>query len=156
MMAPVTPLRCVIDSMVFDAIAQDRALLDEVDRLTRARRLELLAALETMEEIAATPDEEHRRRLRKVRVLVVPPPFSARADRRLERLRASAGVSEEDARIAVTAAAQGVPLVTEDRDLRLAVAAHLPDTPLWRWLTDLLPRIRELAQERPAPPRRWR
>jgi predicted nucleic acid-binding protein len=153
---PLTPLRCVIDSMVFDAIADDRALLDEVDRLTRARRLELLAALETMEEIAATPDEDHRRRLRKVRVLVVPPPSSARGDRRLARMRAGVGVSEEDARIAVTAAAHGVPLVTEDRDLAAAAAAHLPDTPIWHWLTDLLPRIEELAAQLPAPPRRWR
>jgi predicted nucleic acid-binding protein len=153
----VNPLRCVIDSMVFDAIAEDRGLLDDVDRLTRARRLELLAALETMEEIAATPDEEHRRRLRRVRVLVVPPPEpSARSDRRLARMRTSTGVSEEDARIAVTAAAHGVPLVTEDRDLALAVAAHLPDTPIWRWTDDLLPRIRELAATLPAPPRRWR
>jgi predicted nucleic acid-binding protein len=156
MMAPVTALRCVIDSMVFDAIAQDRALLDEVDRLTRARRLELLAALETMEEIAATPDEEHRRRLRKVRVLVVPPPAGARGDRRLARMRTSPGVSEEDARIAVTAAAHDVPLVTEDRDLERAMAAHLPGTQVWHWLGDLLPRIQALAQQLPAPPRRRR
>jgi predicted nucleic acid-binding protein len=152
----LTPLRCVIDSMVFDAIAQERTLLDEVDRLTRARRLELLAALETMEEIAATPDAEHRRRLRRVRVLVVPPPSSARSDRRLARMRASPGVSDEDARIAVTAAAHGVPLVTEDRDLRRAAAAHLPETPLWHWAQDLLPRIEALAADAPAAPRRRR
>lgn len=149
----VPALRCVIDSMVFDAIAAERELLELVDRLTRARRVELLAALETMAEIAATPDEPHRRRLQRVRVLVVPPP--ARADPRLLPLRRSPGVSEEDARIALTAAAQDVPLVTEDRDLSVAVAAQLPAVALWHWDRDLRPRLEALALDLPAP-RRWR
>jgi predicted nucleic acid-binding protein len=146
-------LRCVIDSMVFDAIAGKPALLRDVDRLTRARRVELLAALETMAELAATPDEEHRRRLQKVRVLVVAPPPPR--DPRLRALRTGAGVSEEDARIALTAATHEVPLVTEDRDLRLAAAAQLPALVLWRWEADLRPRIEDLVAELPVPPR-WR
>ncbi len=48
-------LRCLIDSMVFDAVVAEPGLLADVDRLTSARRLELLAAAETMREIGATP-----------------------------------------------------------------------------------------------------
>jgi predicted nucleic acid-binding protein len=128
-------VRCLIDSMVFDAIAADPELLRLVDRLTRARRLELLAAAETMVELAAVPDEDHRRRLRRVRVLVVPP---AEPDPAFARQR---GVSDEDARIASAAAREGVPLVTEDRDLREAVRFLLPATPVWTFAADLLPRI---------------
>src|SRR4051812_35163384 len=98
--------------MVFDAIAAEPEMLAAVDRLTSAGALELLAAAETMGEIAATPDRARRRRLQRVRVLVVPPvdPGDAAARELLRRLRAWPGVSDEDARIAVTAAARGVPL----------------------------------------------
>jgi predicted nucleic acid-binding protein len=140
-------LRCLIDSMVFDAIVAEPRLPAIVDRLTRARRLELLAAAETMAEVAATPDRAYRRRLQAVRVLVVPPAPTdgdAAGDGLLRRLRASTGVSDEDARIALAAAGQGVALVTEDVALRLAVAAHLPDVALWDWATDLRPRIAAL------------
>lgn len=138
----MTALRCLIDSMVFDAIAAEPELLAEVERLTSARWLELLAAVETIAEVAAIPDREHRRQLQRVRVLVVPPPAAAGSHAAaLERLRSSAGVSEEDARIALTAAVEAAPLVTEDRDLRLAVAAELPAMALWRWASDLRPRI---------------
>ncbi|MEA2228851.1 MAG: hypothetical protein QOF04_2481 [Solirubrobacteraceae bacterium] len=151
-------LRCVIDSMVFDAIAADPPLLADVDRLTSARRLELLAAAETMIEIGATPDRARRRQLQRVRVLVVPP---ADADdpatrRTLARLRDGPGVSDEDASIAVAAAVRGVPLVTEDRDLRRAVATELPDVALWTWSTDLRPRIVALGEAHPAPVARRR
>jgi hypothetical protein len=134
--------------MVFDEIAAEPQLLALVDRLTSARRLALLAATETIAEIAATPDRAHRRRLQRVRVLVVPPPDPDGDPTLLARLHRSTGVS--DARIALTAAAQGVPLVTEDRDLRLAVAAHVPDLPLWRWAPDLRPRIAALEHEQPT------
>ncbi len=129
--------------MVFDLIAAEPELLAEVDRLTSARWLELRAATETIAEIAATPDREHRRRLQRVRVLVVPPPDERdhRLATALDLLLDSRGVSEEDARVAVTAAAQGVPLATEDRDLRDAAAVALPHLTLWRWATDLRPRI---------------
>lgn len=133
-------MRCVIDSMVFDAIAADRDLLVLIDRLTRRRALELLATPETMAELDAVPDEEHRRRLQKVRVLVIPP-----ADAPAPAVLAWRGVGDEDARIAAAAAREGVPLVTEDRDLRDAVAAHLPALETWTFARDLLPRIRRLA-----------
>jgi predicted nucleic acid-binding protein len=136
--------------MVFDAIAAEPRLLADVDRLTSAGRLELLAATETIAEIAATPDRAHRRRLQRVRVLVVPPVDGDGDPTVLGQLRASTGVSDDDARIALSAAAQGVPLVTEDGDLRLAVAAHLPRLPLWRWATDLRPRIAALDDEQPT------
>jgi predicted nucleic acid-binding protein len=133
-------LRALIDSMVFDAIAAEPELLHRVDCLTRRRALELLAAAETMLEVAATPDRAHRRRLQRVRVLVVPP-----ADGPVvRRLLAERGVSDHDARIAAAAAANGVPLVTEDRDLRLAAAAHVPGLALWTWDADLRPRIEGL------------
>jgi predicted nucleic acid-binding protein len=153
----VTVLRCLIDSMVFDAIAGEAQMLGDVGRLTAARRLELLAAAETMVEITATPDAEHRRRLQRVRVFVVPPAEAAdeAMHRALTELRTSAGVSEEDAQIALAAALHDVPLVTEDRDLRLAAAAHLPAVRLWTWETDLRPRIVTLAQDHPAPVRRY-
>lgn len=141
--------------MIFDAIAAEPPLLAAVDRLTSARRLQLLAATETIAEVAETPDRAHRRQLQRVRVLVVPPPPAGDAsDAALARLRSSAGVGDQDARIALAAAAQGVPLVTEDRDLRLAVATHLPEVPLWHWATELRPRIAALGDEEPVPPRR--
>jgi predicted nucleic acid-binding protein len=94
-------LRCIIDSMIFDAIAAEPEVLALVDRLTSARRL--------------------------------------------DELRARPGVGDEDAQIAATAAAQGVPLVTEDRDLRDAVGLLLPQLALWSWAADLRPRITALG-----------
>jgi predicted nucleic acid-binding protein len=139
-------LRCVIDAMVFDAIAAEPALLAGVDRLTSARRLELLAGASTMTEIAAVPDRTRRRVLQRVRVLVIAPPdpVDPGIGAQLGRLLGSPGVSDEDAAIAVTAASRAVPLVTEDRDLRVAVSAHLPEVALWRWASDLRPRIEAL------------
>ena len=136
-------LRCLIDAMVFDAVVEEPELLRTVDRLTNARRLELLAAAETMLEIGATPDRARRRRLQRVRVLVVPPADAA--SRVLDDLRRAPGVSDEDAAVAYVAAVHGVPLVTEDRALRLAAAEHLPGTPVWTWEGDLRPRILALA-----------
>jgi hypothetical protein len=141
-------LRCLIDSMVFDAIAAEADLLRCVDRLTSARALELLAAAETMHEIEATPDAAHRRQLRRVRVLVVAPAdvrHPATADL-LEALLASRGVSRQDAAIAMAAALLNVPFVTEDRDLRTAVAAHLPGVATWDWAGGLRPRIVALSR----------
>jgi predicted nucleic acid-binding protein len=137
----VAVVRAVIDSMVFDAIAEERDGLRAVDRLTTLGRVELLAAAATMTEIAAVADAERRRRLQKVRVLVLPPPRPHVAFRGLMR---APGVGESDARIALTAAEHGVPLVTEDRDLRAAAAEHLPDLVLWRWAADLRPRLAAL------------
>jgi predicted nucleic acid-binding protein len=131
-------VRAVIDSMIFDALVSERDGMRAVDRLTNLGRLQLLAAATTMDEIAAVADEEHRRQLRKVRVLVLPPPRPHVAFRDLMR---APGVSESDARIALTALEHGVPLVTEDADQRAAAAQHLPDLELWRWADDLRPRI---------------
>jgi hypothetical protein len=130
--------------MVFDAIAGEPELLALVDRLTSAGRLELLAAMETMAEIGAVPDRAYRRRLQRVRVLVVPPHDGD--DAVLRRLRGSTGVSHDDARIALAAFGQGVPLVTEDRDLRVAAAVELPGLPVWEWAADLRPRIVTLSR----------
>lgn len=132
--------------MVFDAIV-DEGRLELVERLTARREVELLAALATMQELERVPDRQRRRTLQRVRVLVVAPPDEADpAVRRLgDRLRASPAISDEDAAIALTAAAHGAPLVTEDRDLRRAAAEHLPELALWTWLTDLEPRLRHLG-----------
>jgi predicted nucleic acid-binding protein len=144
-------LRCLIDSMVFDAVVAEPDLLADVDRLTSARRLELLAAAETMREIGATPDPARRRLLQRVRVLVLPPADVRDVATRwvLGDLHGSPGVSDEDARIAAAAAVLGVPLVTEDRDLRQAAATHLTHMPLWSWEGDLRPRITALAGDHP-------
>jgi predicted nucleic acid-binding protein len=152
----VPALRCLIDSMVFDAVVAEPELSREIDRLTSARRLELLAAAETMREVGRTPDRAHRRRLQRVRVLVVAPavPGDAAAPEELHGLLRSPGVSDEDTRIALAAAVQGVPLVTEDRDLRAAVAAHLPRLRTWTWGSELRPRILGLAAEHPPVARR--
>lgn len=149
-------LRCLIDSMLFDAIAAEPELLALVDRLTSARRLELLAAPVSIEQVAATPDDWHRRELQRVRVLVVPPadeddPAVAQL---LVALRRIAGI--DDALIAAAAAVQRVPLVTEDRRLREAATAHLPELELWTWADDLRPRIVTLGIEHPPPPYRRR
>jgi predicted nucleic acid-binding protein len=122
-------LRCLIDSMVFDVLATSPGRLDDVDRLTRRRELELLAAAETMRELEAIPDRTLRRRLQRVRVSVVAP---VPGDARLRaRLQGGGDVSDHDAGIALAAAAHHVPLVTEDRDLRAAVTAHLPEVAVW-------------------------
>jgi predicted nucleic acid-binding protein len=148
----VAGLRCVIDSMVFDAIVAEPGLLADVDRLTSARRLELLAAAETMREIARTPGRARRRELQRVRVLVVAPvPGRWPAIRSsLDDLLETPGVSDADARIAMAAAVQRAPLVTEDRPLRLAVAAALPAVAVWTWEADLRPRLEGLAAAPPA------
>jgi predicted nucleic acid-binding protein len=141
-------LRCVIDSMIFDAIAAEPEMPALVDRLTSARRLELLAAAVAIRQVAATPDPARRKQLMAVRVLVVAPvdnDAGAAARRILDELRARPGVGEDDAQIAATAAAQGVPLVTEDRDLRDAVGLLLPQLALWSWAVDLRPRITALG-----------
>ncbi|MCW3003887.1 MAG: hypothetical protein JWQ20_3185 [Conexibacter sp.] len=149
-------LRCLIDSMLFDAIAAEPDLVALVDRLTSARWLELLAAPVTVEQVTATPDEWHRRELQRVRVLVVPPaeeddPAVAAP---LRAVRRTAGI--DDALIAAAAALQRVPLVTEDRRLREAVGAHLPGLALWSWADDLRPRLVALGAEHPPPPYRRR
>ena len=83
-------LRALIDSMVFDAIADERDGLRAVDRLTNTGRLQLLAAATSMAEIAAVADAERRRRLQKVRVLVLPPPSPSVVFRDLMRAPGSA------------------------------------------------------------------
>jgi hypothetical protein len=133
--------------MVFDAIVAEEGLAADLDRLTGARRLELLAAAETMWEIGRTRDRRHRRRLQQVRVLVVPPAATRQPETRrlLTALETSAGVSGTDARIGVAAAYHRVPLATEDRALRAAMAEHLGDVPVWRWEDELRPRLLALS-----------
>ena len=152
------PLRCLIDSMIFDAIAGEPHVVALVDRLTNARRVELLASPVSLEQVAATPDEGHRRRLQRVRVLVVPPvePGEGPAGPVLGALLRSPGVDEGDAQVAASALVQGVPLVTEDRSLRQAAATLLPELPRWTWGDDLRPRIIALADAPTFPPRRRR
>lgn len=145
------PLRCLIDSMIFDAIAEEPALLDAVDRLTSAGRLQLLADTVSVQQVAATPPSYHRNELRRVRVLVVPP---AEDDPAVAALAGTPGVDLADALIAVAARAQHVPLVTEDGALRRAVAELMPEVELWDWAGELRPRLVALAAELP-PRRRW-
>jgi predicted nucleic acid-binding protein len=136
--------------MIFDAVADEPGLLELVDRLTSARRLELLAAPTSIAQVAATPDPERRRRLQKVRVLVVPPADDADPVARatLAALRAARGVGWDDALIGAAAAAHAVPLVTEDRALAAAAAAADPPVAVWGWAGGLRPRI--LALEEPT------
>ncbi|MCW3038867.1 MAG: hypothetical protein JWM31_772 [Solirubrobacterales bacterium] len=149
------PLRCLIDSMIFDAIALEPELLEAVDRLTSAGWLQLLADTVSVQQVAATPHPYHRRLLRRVRVLVVPP--AQEEDPLVRRLCGHTGVDEGDALIAAAAWAQRVPLVTEDRDLRAAVADVLPEQEQWDWEQDLRPRLTRLTHELPpAPARRAR
>jgi predicted nucleic acid-binding protein len=150
----VDPLRCLIDSMIFDAIALEPELLDAVARLTSAGQLQLLADTVSVEQVAATPHAYHRGLLRQVRVLVVPP--ADEDDPEVRALWSHTGVDIEDALIAAAAWAHRVPFVTEDRDLRAAAAAVLPDLSLWAWEADLRPRLTALAAELPPARRRWR
>lgn len=147
-------LRCLIDSMIFDAIALEPELLDAVARLTSAGQLELLADTVSVEQVAATPHAYHRRLLQRVRVLVVPP--ADEGDAEVMALARHTGVDFEDALIAAAAWRQRVPLVTEDRDLRTACAAVLPDLAVWAWAPELRPRLVALAAELPPPARRRR
>ena len=154
MSEPIAGLRCLIDSMIFDAI-DDAGLTALVDRLTSARRLELLATPTSIAQVAAIPDPARRRRLRRVRVLVVPPADGdPSVHDLLAALRHNPGVGHDDALIAAAAAIHNVPLVTEDRDLGAAVAEHLPRVPVWRWAADLRPAIIALGTEATQPPRR--
>jgi hypothetical protein len=140
----VTALRCLIDSMIFDAIAAEPEMLALVDRATSARRLLLLAAVTSIEQVAATPDAAHRRRLQRVRVLVVPPAGEAPgAAALIAALARQPGVGWDDALIA----AQSAPLVTEDRALREAAGALLPRLEVWGWADGLRPRLEALAQD---------
>src|SRR4051812_50217752 len=97
--------------MVFDAVAAEPDLLRDVDRLTSAGGVELLAPLETVREVAAVPDRGRRRALQRVRVLVVPP-----ADRRDPevrrapgRLQQGPGVSGGGRRVGPAAGGRGGP-----------------------------------------------
>jgi predicted nucleic acid-binding protein len=141
----VAALRCLIDTNIFDAIAAEPEMVALVDRLTNARRLELLAETTSVEQIAAVADDVHRKQLRRVRVLVVPPAGEAADTVLVAALGARRGVGHEDAVIAAAAVAHRVPLVTEDRSLREAVAELVPRLELWRWRADLRPRLRALA-----------
>ena len=138
----MAPLRALIDSMVFDAVVAEE-LSGLVGRATDARRLELLAAAASLEQIARTPDPDHRRALRRVRVLAVAPadPEDPEAGAVLAALQASPGVDDDDAHIAAAAWQTGAPLVTEDRALRAAAQVHLPEVAVWSWAADLRPRI---------------
>jgi len=153
----VPAVRCLIDSMIFDPMADEPGLLELVDRLTSARRLELLAAPTSIAQVAATPDPERRRRLQRVRVLVVPPADLAgarapAARKTLAALRAARGVGWDDALIGAAAAVHGVPLVTEDRALARAAAAADPPVAVWDWASGLRPRVLALGAELPAAP----
>jgi len=128
-------LRALIDSMIFDAIADEPGMLDRVDRLTRARRVELLATPVSIGQVAAIRDPARRRLLQRVRVLVVAP--AGAASPALRALRDD-GVAEDDAAIAAAATGLGVPLVTEDRVLQ--GAAPEAGLEVWTW-ADLRPRI---------------
>jgi predicted nucleic acid-binding protein len=148
-------LRCLIDSMIFDAVAAEAGLASDVDRLTSAGRLELLAAPTSIVQVAATPDPARRRLLQRVRVLVVPPAGARAASREaVLALRRAPGVGYDDALIGAAAAEQDVPLVTEDRALAFAAARLRPPVEVWRWEADLRPRIDALAAELPPMARR--
>lgn len=135
--------------MIFDAVAGDPDLLRLVDRLTSARRLELLAAPTSIAQVAATPDPAWRRQLQRVRVLVVPPAADQPGAREaLAALRTAPGVGWDDAEIGAAAAVHGVPLVTEDRALAGAAAALRPAVRVWRWEDGLRPRLATLGLDR--------
>jgi predicted nucleic acid-binding protein len=102
----------------------------------------------SIEQVAATPDAAHRRRLQRVRVLVVPPAGEAPgAAALIAALARQPGVGWDDALIAAAAAAQSAPLVTEDRALREAAGALLPRLEVWGWADGLRPRLEALAQD---------
>jgi predicted nucleic acid-binding protein len=146
MLRGVTALRALIDTNIFDAIAAEPDLVALVDRLTDAGELQLLAETTSVEQVAAVPDDVRRKQLRRVRVLVVPPAGGAADTVLIAALGARPGVGHEDAVIAAAAVAHRVPLVTEDRSLREAVAELVPTLELWRWAGDLRPRLRALAR----------
>ena len=144
MLRGVSVLRCLIDTNIFDAIAAEPDLVGIVDRLTNAGELELLAETTSVEQVAAVPDDVRRKQLRRVRVLVVPPAEDAADGVLIAALAARPGVGHADAVIAAAAVTHRVPLVTEDRSLREAVAELVPALELWRWASDLRPRLRAL------------
>lgn len=123
------PERYLIDSNIFDKLADDEATLKVATRLVESGHVVFLSTHVQADEIARTPDPDRLHRLLSVPVEEVPTygfvvGYSRIGMARLseseplESLRGGNLDHTEDAMIGATAQFEGATLVTEDRTLR--------------------------------------
>lgn len=123
------PERYLIDSMIFDKLADDGAALEVATRLVDSGRVVFLSTHVQADEIARIPDPERVRRLLSMPAELVPTygfviGYSRIGAARLsgpeplESLRSGNLDHTEDAMIGATAQFERATLVTEDRRLQ--------------------------------------
>jgi predicted nucleic acid-binding protein len=133
----------LIDSDVFDSIVDEPGMLHRVRDLVEAERLELIAASVSRRQIARAPTPR-RALLESVPVTWVGTAGFALDYSRLDvdrlgpsqpidAIRKGRSKELEDALIAATALFDGVPLISEDKRLRNAVARELPRLRVHAW-----------------------
>lgn len=106
----------MIDTMVFDAVADDPEIHEAVTTATRDGRIKLFTTQIQEDQLAAIPDLARRKRLRALSREVLPP-ISADGDPVVDAVHAGQNKHMADAIIAGTALARCDVLVTEDARL---------------------------------------
>ncbi len=106
----------MIDTMVFDAVADDPELHAAVTAATRDRRIALFTTQIQEDQLAAIPDPARRKRLRALPREVLPP-VDADGGTLVDAVHAGQNKHLADALIAGTALARCDLLVTDDKRL---------------------------------------
>lgn len=106
----------MIDTMVFDAVADDPDTRDAIAAATRDRRIALFTTQIQEDQLAAIPDPARRKRLRALPREVLPA-VSADSGAIVDAVHAGQNKHMADAIIAGTALARCDVLVTEDARL---------------------------------------
>ncbi|MGK2936843.1 MAG: hypothetical protein ACSLFR_03420 [Solirubrobacteraceae bacterium] len=106
----------MIDTMVFDAVADDPETREAITAATRDRRIALFTTQIQEDQLAAIPDPARRKRLRALPREVLPP-VSADGGELVNAVHAGQNKHMADAIIAGTALARCDVLVTEDARL---------------------------------------
>jgi hypothetical protein len=138
-------LRCVIDNNIFDEIADERGLLEHLQKMTEQGKLELLVTSRQAEECRASEKPELIRVLADIPVRVIgAAPFLLDVSRLdvdrlgpaephdMLRQQASSPRHIKDHLGVATAHLEMLPFVTEDTRLH-GFAASLPGVDIWRW-----------------------
>lgn len=106
----------MIDTMVFDAVADDPETREAITAATRDGRIKLFTTQIQEDQLAAIPDPARRKRLRALPREVLPP-VSADGSELVDAVHAGQNKHMADAIIAGTALARCDVLVTEDARL---------------------------------------
>lgn len=126
------PFRCLLDTMILDKIVEDDRLLDQVQRLSVEKKLELVVTSVTERQVEPITDESKRARIASVpRTVIGTVGFildysqldvdRLGPDEPIEAIRKGRRKETADALIAATAEWDGLLLVTEDVRLRRAL-----------------------------------